>query len=271
MKKLLILIFITLIILLQFINEANSIQVPKDISLAPPPAGGASLVEGTAPSPAPAIPPSTKVNTFFAPIPAFTTFTTGKLSPTEPSLLPAVNFFPSNNVKSTSDIVASIVGGVISNLILNFIICLCYFLMRIYKNKKVTSEATIATPETNNNENGNNISNPGVTKDELYNGPTSNHGQEFIPNSLNHNNQQGTTRELGNNFVDNEIIQNIRQTMTQNISFNIDENIIDRMKQDILQDIKQELKQNIRTKVMTSFVRDDIVKESSSSSSKNYI
>ncbi|CAG8720201.1 5007_t:CDS:1 [Rhizophagus irregularis] len=114
-----------------------------------------------------------------------------------------------------------------------------------------------------------NISNPGIMNDELYNEPIpteliiSNHGQEFIPNSPNYNNQQGTTRELGNNSTDNEIIQKIRQ---ENLSskFNIDENIIDQMKQDILQDIKQELKQNIRSKVMTSLYKDNNDEDSGS-------
>ncbi len=54
------------------------------------------------------------------------------------------------------------------------------------------------------------------------------------------------TRKLGNNSIENEIIQNIKQEMTQNISqdssngginlssFNIDKNIIHQIKQDIL-------------------------------------
>ncbi|GBC15607.1 uncharacterized protein OCT59_027820 [Rhizophagus irregularis] len=171
---------------------------------------------------------------------------------------------PSEDVNFTTFIIAaSIIGGTVSNLILIFIVGLCYFLLRMYKDKKENSKA-IATPGLNNNEN------------ELYDEPIpteliiSNHGQEFIPNSPNYNNnQQGITRELGNNLTNNEIIQNIRQGNLS--SFNIDEDIIDQMKQDILQDIKQELKQNIKSKIMTSFVRDnDVEDDSSSSSSKNH-
>ncbi|RGB30099.1 hypothetical protein C1646_765768 [Rhizophagus diaphanus] len=194
---------------------------------------------------------------------------TGKLSPSAgPSgsrTSPVSSSNPSEDVNSTTFIIAaSIIGGTVSNLILIFIVGLCYFLLRIYKDKKENSKA-IATPGLNNNEN------------ELYNEPTpteliiSNHGQEFIPNSPNYNNnQQGITRELGNNSTNNEIIHNIGQGNLS--SFNIDKDIIDQMKQDILQDIKQELKQNIKSKVMTSFARDnDVEDDSSSSSSKNHI
>jgi hypothetical protein len=41
------------------------------------------------------------------------------------------------------------------------------------------------------------------------------------------------------------------------------------MKQEILQDIKQELKQIIRTKVMTSFYKDNNVKDSSNNMNNN--
>ncbi|PKK71255.1 hypothetical protein RhiirC2_828476 [Rhizophagus irregularis] len=186
---------------------------------------------------------------------------TGKLSPSAgPSgsrTSPVNSSNPSEDVNFTTFIIAaSIIGGTVSNLILIFIVGLCYFLLRMYKDKKENSKA-IATPGLNNNEN------------ELYNEPIpteliiSNHGQEFIPNSPNYNNQQGTTHELGNNSTDNEIIQKIRQ---ENLSskFNIDENIIDQMKQDILQDIKQELKQNIRSKVMTSLYKDNNDEDSGS-------
>ncbi|GBB95471.1 hypothetical protein RclHR1_02540025 [Rhizophagus clarus] len=162
---------------------------------------------------------------------------------------------------------ASVVGGLASGLILIFLIGLCFFLARMYKNKKENSK-TIATPELNDNEN---VSNPGITKKELNNEPTptelitSNQGQEFT----------GKTRELVNDSINNKIIQNIRQEMAHNISqdplssFNIDENIIDQMKQDILLDIKQELKQSIRSKVMSSFLRDNNVDDSSSSKNDN--
>jgi hypothetical protein len=104
----------------------------------------------------------------------------------------------------------------------------------MYKNKKENSKA-IATPELNNNEKRN-ISNPEITKSELYNEPTltelviSNQGQKFIPNS-NYNNQRTTH----NSIVNNEIIQNIKQEMAHSIaqdpsrnlsSFNIHEDII---------------------------------------------
>ncbi|CAB4479369.1 unnamed protein product [Rhizophagus irregularis] len=151
----------------------------------------------------------------------------------------------------------------------------------MYKNKKENSKA-IATPGLNNNENNNNNSNPGIMNDDLYHNkmlPTPielvipNQGQELAPN---YNNQQGATRELGNNSVDNETVQNIRQEMVHNISqdparnlssFNIDEDIINQMKQDILLDIKQELKQNIRSKVMTSFYKDNNIDDNSGSNS----
>ncbi|CAG8720199.1 5006_t:CDS:2 [Rhizophagus irregularis] len=78
----------------------------------------------------------------------------------------------------------------------------------------------IATP---GNENNNNISNPGIMNDDLYHNKMlpipielviPNQGQELAPN---YNNQQGATRELGNNSVDNETIQNIRQEMVHNL------------------------------------------------------
>ncbi|CAB4436942.1 unnamed protein product [Rhizophagus irregularis] len=284
MKKLPILIvIITLIILLQFVYEVNTQEG------APPaedPSGDPSQF------PAPAIPPPTKINTLVTAIPPISTgkllpsarpsvsrtlpinpseglISTGKLSPSAgPSgsrTSPVNSSNPSEDVNFTPFIIAaSIIGGTVSNLILIFIVGLCYFLLRMYKDKKENSKA-IATPGLNNNEN------------ELYNEPIpteliiSNHGQEFILSSPNYNNnQQGITRELGNNLTNNEIIQNIRQGNLS--SFNIDEVIIDQMKQDILQDIKQELKQNIKSKIMTSFVRDnDVEDDSSSSSSKNHI
>ncbi|CAG8495501.1 20576_t:CDS:2 [Rhizophagus irregularis] len=292
MKKLPILIvIITLIILLQFVYEVNTQEgVPpaEDPSgdpsqfpapAIPPPTKINTLVTAIPPIstqfPAPAIPPPTKINTLVTAIPPISTgkllpsarpsvsrtlpinpseglISTGKLSPSaRPSVSRTLPINPSEeDVNFTTFIIAaSIIGGTVSNLILIFIVGLCYFLLRMYKDKKENSKA-IATPGLNNNEN------------ELYDEPIpteliiSNHGQEFIPNSPNYNNnQQGITRELGNNLTNNEIIQNIRQGNLS--SFNIDEDIIDQMKQDILQDIKQELKQNIKSKIMTSFVRDN--------------
>ncbi|POG81869.1 hypothetical protein GLOIN_2v1470413 [Rhizophagus irregularis DAOM 181602=DAOM 197198] len=307
MKKLPILIvIITLIILLQFVYEVNTQEgVPpaEDPSgdpsqfpapAIPPPTKINTLVTAIPPIstqfPAPAIPPPTKINTLVTAIPPISTgkllpsarpsvsrtlpinpseglISTGKSPSAGPSgsrTSPVNSSNPSEDVNFTTFIIAaSIIGGTVSNLILIFIVGLCYFLLRMYKDKKENSKA-IATPGLNNNEN------------ELYDEPIpteliiSNHGQEFIPNSPNYNNnQQGITRELGNNLTNNEIIQNIRQGNLS--SFNIDEDIIDQMKQDILQDIKQELKQNIKSKIMTSFVRDnDVEDDSSSSSSKNH-
>ncbi|RGB30100.1 hypothetical protein C1646_671956 [Rhizophagus diaphanus] len=267
--KLLILIAITLIILLQFVYEVNT-QAPKDAPSPPqPPSEDASSIGVLAESPAPAIPPSTKINT----LSILTPISTGKLLPSvgpSGSRTSSVNSSnPSESVNSTTFIIAaSIIGGIVNNLILIFIVGLCYFLVRMYKDKKENSKA-IATPGLNNNKNI--ISNPGITNNGLYNEPIpteliiSNHGQEFVSNSSNYNNnQRGITRELGNNSTNNEIIQNIRQGNLS--SFNIDEVIIDQMKQDILQDIKQELKQNIKSEVMTSFVKDNNVEDDSSSS-----
>jgi hypothetical protein len=278
MKKFLFIIFI---ILLQYIYEVNT-QAPKDIPSTgdppPPPPAGALPVEGSVLSPAAAVPPSTIINTL-------TTLASRPTRILTPSASGLQTFpinsskSPSESVKSTTDIiVASIVGGIVGNLILIFIVGLCFFLVRVYKNKKENSEA-IVTPGMNIDENGNNINNTSnyeITNNEIVPNPTvvviSNQGQEI--NSSNHNNQQGIVHELRNN----EIIQNIRQEMTQSVgrdpsrkllSFNIDENIIDQMKQDILRDIKQELTQNIRTKVMASFFRDDNVDDGGSSSKNN--
>ncbi|CAB4436943.1 unnamed protein product [Rhizophagus irregularis] len=263
--KLLILIVITLIILLQFVYEVNT-QAPKDAPLPPqPPPEDASSIGVLAESPTPAIPPLTKINT----LSTLTPISPGKLLPSAgPSGSRTSSVNSSNPSESDNSIAASIIGGIVSNLILIFIVGLCYFLVRMYKDKKENSKA-IATPGLNNNENI--ISNPGITNNGLYNEPIpteliiSNHGQEFVSNSPNYNNNQRViTRELGNNSTNNEIIQNIRQGKLS--SFNIDEVIIDQIKQDILQDIKQELKQNIKSEVMTSFVRDNNVEDDSSSS-----
>ena len=142
-------------------------------------------------------------------------------------------------------------------------------MVRKYKIKKENSRA-IATP-------GHSLMNNEENNKSLSNNPI----EVVIPNqeqgfTSSYNNQQGTTRKLGNNSIENAIIQNIRQEMTQNSSnngtnlssYNIDENIIDQMKQEILQDIKQELKQDIRSKVMTSFLRDSNFEDSSSSSNR---
>ncbi|CAB4436941.1 unnamed protein product [Rhizophagus irregularis] len=264
MKKLLILIFLTFIILLQFIYEVNTqapkgVPIPRDVPL--PPSGGVS-----------AIPPSTKINTL-------TTSTSGS----QASLVNSSNL--TEGVISTTDIINdSIIGGIVSNLILIFVVGLCFFLVRIYKNIKENSEA-IATPGLSSHENKN-INNTGITNNDIYNFkllpilPTPTEiiisNQEQETNSSDHNNQQETLR---NNSIENESFQITRQEITQsvgrdpsrNLSFIIDKNIIDQMKQDILQDIKQELTKNIKSKVMTSFVIDNNFEESSSSSSRNYI
>ncbi|RGB30098.1 hypothetical protein C1646_765767 [Rhizophagus diaphanus] len=269
MKKLRILIFLTFIILLQFIYEVNT-QAPKGVPIpgdAPlPPSGGDS-----------AIPPSTKTNTL-------TTLTS--TSGSRASLVNSSNL--TEGVISTTDIINnSIIGGIVSNLILIFVIGLCFFLVRIYKNIKENSEA-IATPGLSNHENKN-INNTGITNNDIYNFkllpilPTpieiiiSNQEQET--NSSDHNNQQETLRNNPIEKIENESFQITRQEMTQSVgrdpsrklSFIIDKNIIEQMKQDILQDIKQELTKNIKSKVMTSFVIDNNFEESSSSSSRNYI
>ncbi|PKC04378.1 hypothetical protein RhiirA5_448950 [Rhizophagus irregularis] len=309
MKKLPILIvIITLIILLQFVYEVNTQEnapPAEDPSgdpsqfpapAIPPPTKINTLVTAIPPISTGKLLPSARpsVSRTLPINPSEGLISTGKLSPSaRPSVSRTLPINPSEGLISTGKppsagpsgsrtspvnssnpsedvnfttfiIAASIIGGTVSNLILIFIVGLCYFLLRMYKDKKENSKA-IATPGLNNNEN------------ELYDEPIpteliiSNHGQEFIPNSPNYNNnQQGITRELGNNLTNNEIIQNIRQGNLS--SFNIDEDIIDQMKQDVLQDIKQELKQNIKSKIMTSFVRDnDVEDDSSSSSSKNHI
>ncbi|PKK74257.1 hypothetical protein RhiirC2_774981 [Rhizophagus irregularis] len=256
MKKIFILIFIIFIILLQFIHEVNTQGAPG-----PPP-------EGAVPSPAKAPPKGVTPAGTASPPPSAASASSSASAPVSASSVDSS--IPSNIIA------ASIIGGIVSGLILIFLVGLCYFLVRMYKNKQENSKA-ITTHGLNNVKSKKNISNPGIMNDELYNEPIpteliiSNHGQEFIPNSPNYNNnQQGITRELGNNLTNNEIIQNIRQGNLS--SFNIDEDIIDQMKQDILQDIKQELKQNIKSKIMTSFVRDnDVEDDSSSSSSKNHI
>jgi hypothetical protein len=111
----------------------------------------------------------------------------------------------------------------------------------------------IAIPELNNNVNRN-------TPIDLV---ISNQEQEFTPNLPNYNNQQGTTRELGSNSTDNEIIQNIKKGK---LSFIIDEKNIEEMKKDVLRDVKQELKEKIRIKVEASLEK----YEDDSSGSKNY-
>ncbi|UZO07517.1 uncharacterized protein OCT59_027801 [Rhizophagus irregularis] len=229
MKKIFILIFIIFIILLQFIHEVNT-QAPADVPGPPP--------EGAVPSPAKAPPGGVTPAGTASPPPSAASASSSASAPV--SATSVDSSIPSNIIA------ASIIGGIVSGLILIFLVGLCYFLVRMYKNKQENSKA-ITTHGLNN-----------VKKLII-----SNHGQEFIPNSPNYNNQQGTTRELGNNSTDNEIIQKIRQ---ENLSskFNIDENIIDQMKQDILQDIKQELKQNIRSKVMTSLYKDNNDEDSGS-------
>ncbi|CAB5143455.1 unnamed protein product [Rhizophagus irregularis] len=68
----------------------------------------------------------------------------------------------------------------------------------------------------NNNENRNNISNPGVTNNEIYDDkllPTSPTNIVISNKGSNYNNQQGKPRELGNNSTNNEIIQNSSQPL----------------------------------------------------------
>jgi hypothetical protein len=258
MKKIFILIFIIFIILLQFIHEVNT-QSPADVPGPPP--------EGAVPSPAKAPPGGvTPAGTASPPPSAASASSSASVSASSSASAPVSASSVDSSIPSNI-IAASIIGGIVSGLILIFLVGLCYFLVRMYKNKQENSKA-IATHGLNNVKSKKNISNPGIMNDELYNEPIpteliiSNHGQEFIPNSPNYNNQQGTTRELGNNSTDNEIIQKIR---LENLSsFKIDENIIDQMKQDILQDIKQELKQNIRSKVMTSLYKDNNDEDSGS-------
>ncbi|GES82046.1 ATP-dependent helicase brm-like [Rhizophagus clarus] len=82
-------------------------------------------------------------------------------------------------------ITASIIGGIVSILIFIFIVGLCFFLVKMYKNKKESSKA-IATPGLNNNEYNDNISSSGMimTNNEVF---------EFAPNN---NNQLETTRGI---------------------------------------------------------------------------
>ncbi|PKC10340.1 hypothetical protein RhiirA5_414483 [Rhizophagus irregularis] len=62
----------------------------------------------------------------------------------------------------------------------------------------------------------NNISNPGVTNNEIYDDkllPTSPTNIVISNKGSNYNNQQGKPRELGNNSTNNEIIQNSSQPL----------------------------------------------------------
>ncbi|CAB4436954.1 unnamed protein product [Rhizophagus irregularis] len=290
MKKFIILTFIIFIILLQIVHEVQPRPqappagglptpdggLPTPAGGLPTPAGGLSTPAGGLPTPTgglptPAgdpLPPAGRATPAGGTPSGGTPITTGftnlpSRSATPVRATPSTQSTGSASSDATSPlIIGGIVGGIVNGLILIFLACLCFFLGRKYGR----NNEAIAIPGLNNNANRNNISNPGVTSNEIDDDkllPTtsidlviSNQGQEFTPNLPNYNNQQGTTRELGN----------IKQGNLS--SYNIDENIIEQMKQDILRDIKQELKQNIRTKVMSSLVRDSNV-EDDSSGSKN--
>lgn len=150
MKKFIILTFIIFIILLQIVHEvqprpqappAGGLPTPAGDPL--PPAGRATPAGGTPSGGTPNLP---------------------SRSATPVRATPSTQSTRSASSDATSPlIIGGIVGGIVNSLILIFLACLCFFLGRKYGR----NNEAIAIPGLNNNANRNNISNPGVTSNEI--------------------------------------------------------------------------------------------------------
>ncbi|CAB4436955.1 unnamed protein product [Rhizophagus irregularis] len=212
MNKFFIFIFIIFTILFQFIHEVNtqirndpSIVIPEIIPPVPTP----TIPTITPAIPAPVIPapalPAPAISASALPsgfdISSFTVPTIGIVTVTA---RPNPDSSNSNNpdtiysAYSTRFIVlltVSIMGGI---LVVISLVCLCYYLVKKLKKCR------------NNRLNNNDISNSGVTNNEIYEGkllPTTPTyiviSQEFPQNLPNHNNQRGSTCD---NSTNNEVI-----------------------------------------------------------------
>ncbi|RGB30103.1 hypothetical protein C1646_794355 [Rhizophagus diaphanus] len=270
--------FIIFIILLQIVHEVNT-QAPPPSGppaggppaggLPTPPAGGPTPPAGGPPAGGPTPPaggppaggPTPPAGGAKA-TPAGDTPSGGAPSTTGFANLPSRSATPVGSTPSTQStisassdtttttplanlILGAIVGGLVSGLILIFLACLGFFLMRKYARK---NEA-IAIPELNNNVNRNT---PVI----------SNQRQEITPNLSNYNNQKGKTCELGNNSTNNELIQ-IKEG-----SFIIDDKVIERMANAVEQKLLESA-EGIAKKAMESLAKKYNSVEDDSSGSKN--